>query len=400
MKILIELYDKEPIYNYLAACVFTPDRVYFVGNSETSDKKCRLKTEKFARLTGIDAEFRYISVESVCFDGIRSAIEKIIDAEKKDGNKCIIDVTGGSDLALVAAGSLIGKCEDIVRYDNNRGDFRMLSCNETRTVNLGIPCEAFIAAAGGTVYEKTRSMNFTDKEWQIIRRIISVFFDNCDNWTKFVKYLQRVSKKEGGKIGDSLFIDAPLNVAEGGKNYSCNKEILSELEKCGAVKNVRYSENNVEFTYASSEFAVLLANEGVWLELSVYLTAKNMTEVFDAQTGVKFVWDIPDGNRNINSLLADSAPRNEVDVVLSCGVEPVFISCKTRMPTNEDLNELYAIKDNFGGELAIAIMATTKYVDINSPVYERAKAMGIGMIDERNFKGDTVAKRLRKLGVK
>ena len=291
MKILIELYDKEPIYNYLAACVFTPDRVYFVGNSETSDKKCRLKTEKFARLTGIDAEFRYISVESVCFDGIRSAIEKIIDAEKKDGNKCIIDVTGGSDLALVAAGSLIGKCEDIVRYDNNSGDFRMLSCNETRTVNLGIPCEAFIAAAGGTVYEKTRSMNFTDKEWQIIRRIISVFFGNCDNWTKFVKYLQRVSKKEGGKIGDSLFIDAPLSVAEGGKNYSCNKEILSELEKCGAVKNIKYTEGRVEFAYASAEFAVLLANEGVWLELSVYLTAKDMPEVFDAQTGVKFVWD-------------------------------------------------------------------------------------------------------------
>ena len=400
MKILIELYDKEPIYNYLAACVFMPDRVYFIGNYDVPDKKCRLKTEKFARLTGIDAEFRYVSADSLCFDAMCSEIGRIIEAEKKDGNKCIIDVTGGSDLALVAAGALIGKCEDIVRYDKELGEFRMLSCNETRAVNLGIPCEAFIAAAGGTVYEKTRSMNFTDKEWQTIRRIISVFFSNCDSWTKFVKYLQRVSKKEGGKIGDSLFVDAPLTVNEGGKNYSCNKEILSELEKCGAVRNVEYAENRVNFTYSSSDFAVLLANEGVWRELSVSLTAKDMPEVFDTQTGVKFVWDIPDGSRNINRLLADSVPRNEVDVVLSCGVEPVFISCKTRVPTNEDLNELYAIKDNFGGELAIAIMATTKYVDTDSPVYERAKAMGIGMIDERNFKGNTVAKRLRKLGVK
>lgn len=400
MKILIELYDKEPVYNYLAASVFMPDRIYFIGNSFVADKKCRLKTEKYARLMGISAEFRYRCAESVCFDGIRSEIEKIIDAEHADGNKCIIDVTGGSDLALVAAGSLIEKCEDIVRYDRMSNEFRMLSCNKTVSVDVGIPCEAFITAAGGTVYEKTRSMNFTPAEWQTIRKIIAVFFDNCDSWTKFVKYLQRVSKKEGGKIGDSLFVDAPFSLTEGGKKYECNKTILNRLESIGAVNSVEYTDNRVKFVYESAEFATLLANEGVWLELSVYLTAKDMPEVFDAQTGVKFVWDIPDGNRSIGSLLSDTMPRNEVDVVLSCGVEPVFISCKTRMPTNEDLNELYAIKENFGGELALAIMATTKYVDTDSPVYERAKAMGIGMIDERNFKSGGVAKRLLKLGVR
>ena len=400
MKILIELYDKEPIYNYLAACVFMPDRVYFIGDSSVSGKKCRLKTEEFARLMGIEAEFRYRAVDAPCFGGVRAEIEKIIDAEHAEGNKCIIDITGGSDLALVAAGSLIEKCEDIVRYDKESGEFRMLACDKTKEINLGIPCEAFIAAAGGTVYEKTRSMNFTADEWQTIRRIIAVFFDNCDGWTKFVKYLQRVAKKEGQKIGDSLFVDAPLSVTEGGKKYSCNKEILDNLQKCGAVQSVEYSDSRVKFTFASAEFATLLANEGVWLELSVYLTAQDMPEVFDAQTGVKFVWDIPDEGKGISKLLSDTVPRNEVDVVLSCGVEPVFISCKTRMPTNEDLNELYAIKENFGGELALAIMATTKYVDTDSPVYERAKAMGIGMIDERNFKDNGVAKRLKKLGVR
>ncbi len=399
MKILIELYDKEPIYNYLATCVFMPDRVYFVGNSEAADNKCRLKTENFSRIMGINAEFRYRCAESGCFEGIRSEIEKIIDAEKADGNECIIDVTGGNDLALVASGSLMQKCAEIVRYDRESGEFRMLSCDKTQPVNLGIPCEAFITAAGGTVYEKTRSMNFTPDEWQTIRKIIAVFFDNCESWTKFVKYLQRVSKKEGQKIGDSLFVDAPQSLTENGKKHECNRKILSELEASGAVKSVEYGKDRVKFTYASADLATLLANEGVWLELSVYLTAKDMPEIFDAQTGVKFVWDIPDKSRSINSLLSDSVPRNEVDVVLSKGVEPVFISCKTRVPTNEDLNELYAIKENFGGELAVAVMATTKYVDTDSPVYERAKAMGIGMIDERNFKNGSVAKRLIKLGV-
>ncbi|MBO5410174.1 MAG: DUF1887 family protein [Clostridia bacterium] len=225
-------------------------------------------------------------------------------------------------------------------------------------------------------------------------------FDNCGIWTKFVKYLQRVSKKDGEKIGDSLFIDAPLTVNEGGKKFECSSAIMQELEAAGAVKSVELSKNNIRFRYASSDLANLLANEGVWLELSVYLTAKGMPEIFDAQTGVKFVWDIPEKGRSIGSVLSDNVPRNEVDVVLSKGVVPYFISCKTRMPVNEDLNELYALKENFGGELAVAIMATTKYVDADTPIYERAKAMGIGIIDERNFRNGTVAERLLRLGGK
>lgn len=400
MKILIELYDKEPIYNYLAAAVFRPDRVYFVGDPKSVNDKCRRQTENFARITGLESEFFYRAARSNNFDEIRREIKKILEAEHKSGNECVIDVTGGKDLALVASGTLMCENTEVICYDSEINSFRLLSSGETHAVDIGIPCEAFITAAGGTVYEKTRSMNFTADEWSVIRRIIRVYFDNCGIWTKFVKYLQRISKKDGEKIGDSLFIDAPLTVNEGGKKFECNSAIMQELEAAGAIKSVELSKNNIRFRYASSDLANLLANEGVWLELSVYLTAKGMPEIFDAQTGVKFVWDIPEKGRSIGSVLSDNVPRNEVDVVLSKGVVPYFISCKTRMPVNEDLNELYALKENFGGELAVAIMATTKYVDTDSPIHERAKAMGIGIIDERNFRNGTVAERLLRLGGK
>ncbi len=396
MKILIELYDREPIYNYLAASVFEFDRVYFVGDEAIINEKCKNKTQKYARLMGLPCEFVYRYAKSNNFDEIRAEISRIIDKERKNGNTCTIDVTGGRDLALVACGTLLGEAE-IIYYDRQIGSFRFLSNGEVRKVDLGIPCTALITAAGGTVYENTRSMSFTADEWGIIRRIIRLFFDRRENWTSLVKYLQRVSKKEGQKIGDSLFVDAPLSLTDGGRRFSFNEAIMRELEEAGAIKALEITQNRIKFKYISSDFATMLVNEGIWLEMSVYLTARDMPEFFDAQTGVKFIWDVPEKGDGINRILASSVPRNEVDAVLSKGVAPVFISCKTRVPTNEDLNELYAIKENFGGALSYAIMATTKYVGKESPIYERAKAMGIGIIDERNFEKSTVAERLLKL---
>ncbi len=396
MKILIELYDSEPIYNYLAASVFDFDKVYFVGDSAILNEKCKNKTEKYARLMGLECEFVYRYARSNDFEEIRAEISRIIDLEHKSSNTCTIDVTGGRDLALVACGTMLNDAE-IIYYDSKIGFFRFLSSGKTRSVDLGIPCGALITAAGGTVYENTRSMSFTADEWGIIRRIIRIFFKYRDDWTSLVKYLQRVSKKEGQKIGDSLFVDAPLSLTDGGRKFSFNEAIMRELEEAEAIKSLQISENRVKFKYISSDFATMLVNEGIWLEMSVYLTAKDMPEFFDAQTGVKFIWDVPEKGESVGQILASTVPRNEVDAVLSKGIAPVFISCKTRVPTNEDLNELYAINENFGGELSYAVMATTKYVGKESPIYERAKAMGIGIIDERNFEKGNVAERLLKL---
>jgi hypothetical protein len=143
--------------------------------------------------------------------------------------------------------------------------------------------------------------------------------------------------------------------------------------------------------------ANLLVNEGVWLELAVYLAATESDKFNDVQTSVKFVWDIPNRNESLSSIVADSTPRNEVDVVLTRGVLPVFISCKTRVPTNDDLNEIYAIKKKFGGDLAVGMVATTKYVGREFPVRERAEEMGIYIIDERYFESGTVMKRLERI---
>lgn len=399
MKTLIELFDKDAIYNYLAATVFKPQKVCFIGDKLSLDSDEAAAAKKFASLAGLDCKFEFISANTNDYNDMRRTIEETIRKETANGNDCTVDVTGGKDLALVAAGSLIPSNVNVIRYDKTVNAFRFLGSEKTQKVDIGLTCEAFITIAGGTIFSNPRNMNYGDKEWEIIRKVTRIYFENREIWNRFVKYLQQVAKGENEKVSDNLFVDAPFSFSDNGRVFSCNKTVMRELERAQAIKNLHFSDdgNRLSFEFFSAEIANLLVNEGVWLELAVYLAGKNSDKFSDVQTSVKFVWDIASGGETLGSIIADSTPRNEVDVVLTRGVMPVFVSCKTRSPINDDLNELYTIKQKFGGELAKAVLATTKFVGDDWPVAERAKEMGIFILDERYFENKTVTKQLEKI---
>ena len=399
MKTLIELFDKDAIYNYLAATVFKPQKVCFIGDKLSLDSDEAAAAKKFASLAGLDCKFEFISANTNDYNDMRRTIEETIRKETANGNDCTVDVTGGKDLALVAAGSLIPSNVNVIRYDKTVNAFRFLGSEKTQKVDIGLTCEAFITIAGGTIFSKPRNMNYGDKEWEIIRKVTRIYFENREIWNRFVKYLQQVAKGENEKVRDNLFVDAPFSFSDNDRVFSCNKTVMRELERAQAIKNLHFSDdgNRLSFEFFSAEIANLLVNEGVWLELAVYLAGKNSDKFSDVQTSVKFVWDIASGDETLGSIIADSTPRNEIDVVLTRGVMPVFVSCKTRAPINDDLNELYTIKQKFGGELAKAVLSTTKFVGDDWPVAERAKEMGIFILDERYFENKTVTKQLEKI---
>ena len=56
----------------------------------------------------------------------------------------------------------------------------------------------------------------------------------------------------------------------------------------------------------------------------------------------------------------DNAVSNELDVMCTRGITPVFISCKTCMIRTEALNELAVLRDRFGGEIARAAIVTAE----------------------------------------
>ena len=80
----------------------------------------------------------------------------------------------------------------------------------------------------------------------------------------------------------------------------------------------------------------------------------------------------------------------------TCGVKPIFISCKTCDVKTEALNELAILRDRFGGERARAAIVTAEKGGGN--MLHRAMELGIDVIDLNDLQDhDVVLKSLKSL---
>ena len=118
----------------------------------------------------------------------------------------------------------------------------------------------------------------------------------------------------------------------------------------------------------------MLSVKGSWLELYVYILAKESGLFSEVYQSVMIGWDLKRRPKfNV---------ENEIDVVLMKGGIPIFVSCKMTSPKPDDLNEIYALAENFGGYGAVAALATTTDVEKRArTLYNRAQEMGVALID-------------------
>ena len=106
MKTLIELYDERAIENILAPDMFRPERIVYLCPAELSqDRKRQEKMHSFFLRRGWDPEL--IFMESSLFKADR--ILRQLQAIYEKYPDCAVDVTGGSDAALFAAGMFSSK---------------------------------------------------------------------------------------------------------------------------------------------------------------------------------------------------------------------------------------------------------------------------------------------------
>ena len=101
MNTLIELYDERAIENILAPDMFRPQRIVYLCPGEIAQDRTRQETlAAFFQRRGWEPEL--IFVETSRFKADRILRQLFTIGEKYPD--CAIDVTGGSDAALFAAG--------------------------------------------------------------------------------------------------------------------------------------------------------------------------------------------------------------------------------------------------------------------------------------------------------
>ena len=94
-----------------------------------------------------------------------------------------------------------------------------------------------------------------------------------------------------------------------------------------------------------------------------------------------------------DDVLGHGSVTNEIDVLATRGVIPLFISCKVSDIKTEALNELAILRDRFGGKGAKAVIASTSRC--NAATRHRAAQLGIAVIDLEELKHGQLGHRLK-----
>lgn len=386
MDTIVELFDKEPLENVLSLLIYRPRHITMIGDRKhvTEEKRqaiLRLIQKKELKTT---VNFYYVDTSNV------EEIWDIFLKTKENFPDLAFDFTGGKDLLLLLGG-LFCKEYQIPGYyiDLTKQRFVGLFHAEEYQKKFQMPpftISDILTIAGGSVEGHGHFVPETmDDEmiedilaiWEIARKDLSRF-------SKSVSYFQQVAKQDGPikakttiRVNDSLTVKA-------------SKDILEELYRLDILRNLAFTEGHVSFRFKNNTLKNYLTNQGIWLELFVFVTAKKLRYFDEADTSVILDWDGIRKNR--------ANTKNEIDILLLKGPMPIFISCKSGLPSSLDLSEIKLLSQKFGGERAKAVLVTASdLINDHYGLYQRAKDLKVAVIDKRDIDKNQVGIQLKRI---
>lgn len=389
MRVLVELFDKDPISNILGTCIFEPEIVVFL---------CDRRDERFVKENAVyrllrhrrmktKPRFYYLDTRNLL------QIRRVLAAVLRDYPDCCFEYSGGQDLLLLEAGSFCiprgvpgfyidpykGKILNIQGCENLVNDFTMpeFAAEEIFTLTG--------AAIHGSGHFSDGELNEAFEEdilktWEVVMR-------NPKAWGAFVTWLQAAC---AGTPITMLEVSAKKVSSEKTGLVRYNHAVLELLYKNRVLTLYSTSKNEVRIRFKSSLHKKCLLNQGIWLELYGYVIAKRANFFNDVRTSVLIDWDgVKGGLENT---------KNEVDIFLVKGVTPVFISCKMGVPSPLALSEIKLLSVKFGGSVSKAVVLTGSDLgNENKALQTRADDLDILLLDKNSLQAEILTEKLKEL---
>lgn len=393
---VIEFFDRESaIENIISTLLCEPQKVVFIGNSPKMMKKSIERYKAVAYGRGLEVEFEAKSVPKNNLTAAVDVIEETI-SQNKD---CVVDLSGGNDLCLVALGTVYAKHRDSVKLHRfNLSDGSMVDCDcdgvvcDSKPMKLSInECILLyggrIKCGGKTAYE----WNFSEDFKNDIRLMWSLCRKNPTEWNTRIKLLNKLCSEYSAE--NSLFYSFESGRL---KKYTEKAEegLIDTLRSLANLKIInRFVSDGsaVEFAFKNEQVKRALSKSGQVLELVVTAAAlestdKNGKRVYDeVLTGVEIDWEDE-----------KSAVSNEIDVLLMRGITPVFVSCKNGAVSSDELYKLSTVAKKFGGRFAKKVLVATELEKLGSKegyIKARAESLGIKIIDKADVLSDKELQR-------
>lgn len=396
---LVEFFERSVVENICTSIAHTPDRVILIGYQKNLIQKHAERYRSFFLKHGFDIDFQCKTVDKNNVAAIVCVLEEIIDKYPD----CIIDVTGGEDLYIFAAGIVCERHRDKnvqVHYINIRSgvtyDCDMDGEKIAENNPLRYSVSDNISLYGGRIIcdnekkDTTHFWDMTEEFKQDIRTMWDICRNDCGAWNWQMDVLSAVElyREPNGSPMETIAPRAVVSahMENNGRNgFLFRYDLINELIAEGLILSFEFNRNNpIHIEYKNEQIKRCLTKSGQVLELIVYLLAceareKNGNPTYnDVMTGVFIDWDgeVHDGNEKHEA-------ENEVDVIMMRGMVPIFVSCKNGNVNVDELYKLYSVAYKFGGKYAKKVLIAP-CIEGNANVdalRERCSDMQIRIID-------------------
>ena len=386
MNTLIELYDERAIENVLAADMFRPQRIIYLCPTEVAQSRERQEQiGDFFRHRGWNPELIFVEASQYKVDRI---LRQLLMISEKFPD-CALDVTGGSDAELFAAGLFASKADvRVFTYSMRQNRFYNISgadFADNLPCNISYSVKDFFLMAGGTLLPGRVDNGILRGYLDDIDPFFDCFLQYRRDWTNIITYMQRVSPAEYGQI-PPMDVQGNYTVkGERGGRICAKEDALQAFERIGFIRDLDIvSGDKVSFRFRDVNTRSWLRDVGSVLELYVYKACLDAGIFNDIISSAVVRW---------NEVLGHGSIINEIDVMATRGVVPLFISCKVSDIKTEALNELAILRDRFGGKGAKAAIVSTGRC--NAAARHRAAQLGIAVIDRDELESGKLAYRLK-----
>jgi len=365
---LIELFDREMAENAASVLLLRPEKVVFLGFRGQMTRKHQRDFRRFFKLMEQHCETEFIPVDR--YD--KTAIQEVLLTVLRKNPECAFDVTGGSELALIAMGEL-SRHMGISMHQIRMEDGSVIAVSGRAPKVLG---KAELSAAENILLHGGRIISSEEKGWSDT----PAFRESVQQLWSFCREDPNIMNRHAGffNTADSLgglSVSCPLRRGQ----RSPDPEFLKNLSRLGFLRELVFTETEIRFTYRDGDIRRLFTKAGNLLEVYVWLAAKEAGIFQDARQGVMLDWDAESDTA--------SETKNEVDVLVMRGLIPGFISCKNGNVKKDALYELETVAERFGGTYAKKILAVTSLeVGPSSAAHlkRRAEDSGIILLDGVN----------------
>ena len=384
MKTNIELYDDRPIENVLGTEMFRPEETVMICSRDVADnRELHCSLEKYFAYRGIPVKLTFVPASLLDAVKVEKTLKRVLETHED----CAIDIAGGSEAALFAAGAISGDTP-VYTYSRKRNMFfeirnapfaRSLPC----TVKLD--AESCFLMAGGTLLPGREDNAKLKDRLSQIDALFSVYTAHRRIWNRQISYYQKISQG----TGPSLRAEGSRRGKADNGMVAVDEAMLRDLAVAGLISELELTEETVAFRFPDDTVRFWLRDMGSVLELQVYRACLAAGCFDDVILSAVVNWKADEKRRD--------AVTNEIDVMAVRGIQPVFISCKTCEIKTEALNELAILRGRFGGKGSRAVIVTSAASSRNRAVMRRRAAeLEIEVIEWDSLSLDRLVERLKQ----